>query len=71
MVLKFHTDEVLQKWFRQVFILLLKPLESVDSYWIGVIMLIMSQLKIKYAKIQRFTEYVLNTYFEGNFSLNV
>ena len=31
----------------------------------------MSQLKIKYAKIQGFTEYVLNTYFEGSFPLHV
>ena len=36
-----------------------------------VIMPIKSQLKIKYAKIQGFTEYVLKTYFEGNFLLHV
>ena len=67
----YETDEVLRKWFRQVFILSLIPLENVDSYWIDVIMPIMSQLKIKYAKIQGFTEYVLNTYFGGNFLLHV
>ena len=67
----YKTDEVLRKWFRQVFILSLIPLENVDSYWIDVIMPIMSQLKIEYAKIQEFTQYVLNTYFEGNFTLQL
>ena len=67
MKVAYETDEALKKWFRQIFILALIPLESVDDYWINTIMPAMSQLTYKYKKLQGFTEYVINNYFEGSF----
>ena len=64
---EYKADGALKKWFSQVFILALIPLESVDDYWINTIMPAMSQLSYKYTKIQGFTEYIINNYFEGSF----
>ena len=67
MKVAYETDEILRKWFKKIFILTIITIENIDEFWINTIMPGMTQLRYKYKKIEGFTEYVLNNYFEGNF----
>ena len=71
---KYSTEElckVLASFTNNVSGLSLIPSEHIDIYWINTIMPSMLNLKIKYPKISNFTEYIVNTYFAGNFPTNL
>ena len=60
----YSKDAIIKEWFKKIFAMALVPIEEVPTFWEHIL-----ETKPVLNNINKFLDYVVNTYFEGSFAV--